>query len=210
MNRLSSIFRPNSNLSNYRLPLNNSSVQTLSFKTPLSSFLLIAVMLAAATMALPQVSLADTADELRTLQTKRFSALVSKDLPFLETLLSPLLSYTHSNGMVETKQAFLDNLKAGKMIYRSIEPREQSVIVDRDVGIVTGIGAFAVTVGGKDLEAKLRFTDVYVKDRSGQWKELAWQSLKLESAPEAASSTSTVTVSTPIPSPTMIPSSSNK
>ena len=200
MNRISSIFKPIADQRNFEF---------LTFKISLASLALL-IALVTATLASPQVSLADTADELRALQTRRFSALVSKDLQFLDTLLSPLLSYTHSNGMVETKQAFLDNLKAGKMVYRSIEPRDQAVIVDRDVGIVTGIGEFAVTVGGKDLEAKLRFTDVYVKDRSGQWKELAWQSLKLEPAPDPASNAAATSAATPVPSPVALPSPASK
>ena len=123
---------------------------------------------------------ADTADDLRKLQATRFAALVAKDTGTLDNLLSPSLVYTHSNGAVETKEVFIGNIKSGKMVYRSIEPGARMVTVDGAVGVVTGLGDFAVTVAGKEIEAKLRFTDVYVKGIDGSWREIAWQSLKID------------------------------
>ena len=129
---------------------------------------------------LTSAAFADTADDLRKLQASRFAALVAKDTGTLDRLLSPSLVYTHSNGAVESKQAFIDNIKSGKMVYRSIDPGNSMVTIDGAVGIITGISNFAVTVGGTDLEAKLRFTDVYVRGADGSWREVAWQSLKVE------------------------------
>lgn len=149
---------------------------------------------------------ADTTADLRKLEESRFAMLVAKDLDGLEKILSPSLVYTHSNGAVETRQAFLDNIKSGKMVYRSIQPgADRMVTVDGPVGVITGTGDFAVTVGGKELEAKLRFTDVYVKGVDGGWRQIAWQSLIVEPPAEAAAA-----APSPPPTPAATPASPKK
>lgn len=146
---------------------------------------------------------ADTTADLRKLEESRFAMLVAKDLDGLEKILSPSLVYTHSNGAVETRQVFLDNIKSGKMVYRSIQPGgDRMVTVDGPVGVITGTGDFAVTVGGKEIEAKLRFTDVYVKGADGGWRQIAWQSLKVEPPTEAAAA-----APSPTPAPAATPAS---
>jgi ketosteroid isomerase-like protein len=44
--------------------------------------------------------------------------------------------------------------------------------------IVSGTTRVQVVTGGRDIEVKLRFTELYVKDKGG-WKMALWQSTRV-------------------------------
>jgi ketosteroid isomerase-like protein len=47
-----------------------------------------------------------------------------------------------------------------------------------DVAVITGTCRTQVTSGGRDLDLKLRFTEVYAK-QAGAWKMALWQSTRV-------------------------------
>ena len=61
------------------------------------------------------------------LERQRFEAMTTKNLAVLENMLSEQLTYTHSNGLVENKQQHLENIRSGKVAYRTMQPEEMQV-----------------------------------------------------------------------------------
>jgi ketosteroid isomerase-like protein len=104
--------------------------------------------------------------------------MIDVDIDTLETLLSDELSYTHSTGQLESKAQFLESLRSETIRYLSIEPTDIQVRLYGDTGVVTTITAVRVRVGGQDLEALLRMTEVHRKDDSG-WHLVAYQSTRM-------------------------------
>ncbi|CCH52701.1 hypothetical protein BN8_01719 [Fibrisoma limi BUZ 3] len=111
-------------------------------------------------------------------EKRRFNALVSKDYTVLNQTLSDDLVYTHSNGLVDDKQSFIQSIKDGKLAYSAIDPQEQKVRLYGNTAIVNGVCQVKAVSNGETLSSRLRYTDVYVK-KGKQWQLATWQSLRL-------------------------------
>jgi ketosteroid isomerase-like protein len=116
--------------------------------------------------------------EIRQRETRRFEAIVQKDLAALDDILSDDLSYTHTTGTHETKTEFIGKLKSGQLKYESLTPEDIRVRVYGTTGVVTGVARVKVQVKGEALRFRLRFTDVYVK-KENRWQMVAWQATRL-------------------------------
>jgi ketosteroid isomerase-like protein len=112
-------------------------------------------------------------------QDQRIKLLVSADLAKLGAVMTDDLTWTHSNAVVETKAEFLDAIKTGKYVYKGMAFDERRVRLHGDAtAIVSGTTRVQVVTGGRDIEVKLRFTELYVKDKGG-WKMALWQSTRV-------------------------------
>ena len=116
--------------------------------------------------------------QLESLERQRFEAMTTKNLPFLEDVLSDDLTYTHSNGLFENKRQHLDNIRSGMLAYRTMQPEEMQVRVHRRAAVITGIVNVTGILNDKEFALRLRYTDFYVKEK-GKWRLAAWQSLRL-------------------------------
>jgi ketosteroid isomerase-like protein len=119
----------------------------------------------------------ETQDEIRQLEGRRLRAMMDADTAALDRILGDDLTYTHSNGAVDTKASFLAAIKSGKLKYESVTTDGQ-VRVQGDTAVVTGRGAMRVRAGDRQLDMAVRFTDVYVK-RDGRWQMITWQSTRI-------------------------------
>jgi len=79
---------------------------------------------------------------------------------------------------LESKKEHVANLRDGKPHYRGIAPRERTVRVTGDVGIVTGVSDMHVERDGKDNRFTVRYLAVYTKT-GPDWKMTAWQSTRV-------------------------------
>lgn len=127
---------------------------------------------------MPAFSQSKSQAEVEALERQRFEAMTTKNIDFLKNVLADDLSYTHSNGLVEDKTAHLENIRTGKLQYRSIQPEVMKLSMHRRSAIGTGIVSVTGILNEKDFNIRLRYTDVYVKEK-GKWRLAAWQSLKL-------------------------------
>jgi uncharacterized protein (TIGR02246 family) len=108
----------------------------------------------------------------------RIAATIKGDLAALGALMTDDLTYTHSSGVTETKAEFLDGLKTGKYLYKSIEAPTRRVRVHGDAAIVSGPAHIVIEPGGKRTELDLYFTEIYVRE-GGKWRMALWQSTRL-------------------------------
>jgi ketosteroid isomerase-like protein len=119
-----------------------------------------------------------TAEALGRAHARRFAAMVERDLEALGALLADELTYTHSNGRVETKEQFLAALASGALEYLAIVSEGESAVrlyADGEVGLIAGAARVTVRTGGREGAVTLRYTSVYVH-RDGRWQLVAWHS----------------------------------
>ena len=102
------------------------------------------------------------------LHKKKFDWLISKQYYSLAALFNDNIEYIHSNGWIENKTDIIADLKSGKLNYKRVEVSEAKVNLSKNVAIVTGKGVFFVTMDNKDLEIKLLYSEVYIKEK-GKW-----------------------------------------
>jgi len=120
----------------------------------------------------------ETEKAIRQLENRRFHAMIEADTAALDTILADDLTYTHTNGWVDTKEQFIGWLETGELNYESITTESVLVRVYAATAVVTGQAAVEIKVNGQAKNLQIRFIDVYV-EREGHWQMVAWQSTRL-------------------------------
>lgn len=105
-------------------------------------------------------------------------ALVSGDQSALDAITSTQLSYGHSSGRIEGKEAFIEAIVSGKSDFVSIELSDQTITVKGKSAIVRHQLKASTLDNGLPGQVKLHILTVWVKEK-GQWKLLARQSVKM-------------------------------
>ncbi len=111
-------------------------------------------------------------------EQQRVDYLVAGKLDEVAAMLSPTLTYTHSSAALDTKETFVQSLRSGQTVYKSLAHRDVQVrFPTPDVAILNGLSDVEVVIGGKAQQVPLRFTIVYVRTK-GVWLMEAWHSAR--------------------------------
>jgi ketosteroid isomerase-like protein len=113
--------------------------------------------------------------EILALEDKRFGAMTSKDWKALDALVHGELLYTHSSGVTDTKAVWMEAMRSGRTVYKSVQNSDRKVRVYGDSALVTGKAAIEAEVNGQARSLKLCYLIVWTKTPQG-WKFVAWQS----------------------------------
>jgi hypothetical protein len=125
--------------------------------------------------AAPALHAGDQEDVLAA-QDRRWALTCGGDLDGLEAMLTDDMNYTHSSAQLDTKAQFLESLRSGRVRYISMEPEgERAVRVYGDTAVVQGVAHVLVKVPDRDIDVRLRFTELLVK-QDGVWKMALWHS----------------------------------
>jgi hypothetical protein len=156
------------------MSVRNRSLEQLSAASRLAFLALVLAGCGTADSHPPAPSAVDVLDR----ETQRIEYLTTGAYDLLGAMISPTLTYSHSNGTVDDREAFLADLRDGNVVYRQMDHRDVSVrFLGNDVAILNGISDLVVTLAGEDLEVPLRFTSVFVQ-RDGEWYFEAWHSAR--------------------------------
>ncbi|HEX2091485.1 MAG TPA: nuclear transport factor 2 family protein [Longimicrobiaceae bacterium] len=120
----------------------------------------------------------ETEQEVRSLEEQRFAAMVRGDTAGVGRILADDLTYTHSTGVVESRDQFLAGIAAGMFRYEAIEPEEVRVRAYGTAAVVTGRARMRVRTPAGAQAFRIRYTDVYAL-REGRWRMVAWQSTRI-------------------------------
>jgi hypothetical protein len=121
---------------------------------------------------------APSPDEVLKREQQRVDLLTTGKLDEVAAIFSPTLTYTHSSGVIDTKDRLFASLRSGQTVYKRMKHGELQVrFPTPDVAIVNGISDVLVSISGKDTEIPLRFTIVYVR-KGGVWLMEAWHSAR--------------------------------
>ena len=140
----------------------------------LSGFGLALLMLQAA----PAIHAGEAEKAVLDAQDRRFALTAGGDLDDLSRMLMDDMNYTHSTSTVDTKAEFLGSLRSGRVRYVSIEPEERTVRIYGHSAVVQGVAHVLVKVGERDVDVRLRFTELYV-EKDGTWKMALWHSTRV-------------------------------
>ena len=137
------------------------------------AFCAAALVLTGSQQALP------AADEVLKREQQRVEYLMAGKIDELAAMLSPTLTYTHSSAALDTKEKFVETLRSGQLVYKSLKHSEVQVrFPTPDVAILNGLSDVQfISGGGQPQQTSLRFTLVYVK-KNGVWLMEAWHSAR--------------------------------
>jgi hypothetical protein len=108
-------------------------------------------------------------------------AMLNADGSAIRELASEALSFGHSNGVVQTREEFIDVVVNKKEIFNQIHQKDHHNVVVNDFGIARHIFEADITFEGKPLIVKLGMLQVW-KQEGGKWKMLARQAYRLPEA----------------------------
>ena len=119
-----------------------------------------------------------TADDILQLEERRWTAQIGEDSAAMAELFADELRYTHSNGLVDTKESYMTAIQNKVFDYRNAERSDTEVQVFGNVALVTGAATIDVVAGGRELKLNARYTVTWL-ERDGRWQFLSWQSTPL-------------------------------
>jgi ketosteroid isomerase-like protein len=122
---------------------------------------------------------------VKSAEIARFAAIEKSDAAATSNLLADDLEYCHSNGLCESKAAYLEMMTSGKRKYVGFAPTIGSVRLFGDVAIVNGTAKVNVITDGKPQEFSIGYTDVFVW-RDKRWQMTSWRSTRFADAAAAA------------------------
>jgi hypothetical protein len=102
--------------------------------------------------------------EIMKLSKDKFRWMIQMQIDSLAPVLDERLMFIHSNGWTENKKEFIQDIKTGKLQYKSIEVFDVFVRVYSKSAVLTGKGKFKVVLDGDDIDINLYYTEVYVKE----------------------------------------------
>jgi ketosteroid isomerase-like protein len=111
---------------------------------------------------------------IRQLEDERYRAMLDGDIETLGRLLSDRLSYTHSNGDRDSKESYLQKVRDGYFVYRSVAHPVDRIEVLPGAALVIGEMHASAEVGGRLAEIRSRALAVWAQEGE-DWALIAYQ-----------------------------------
>lgn len=116
----------------------------------------------------------DTETTIRALEDERYGAVLRGDFDAFAALAHPELTYTHSNGAVDSLDSYRDKVENGFYLYHRIDHPVDKVVVSGDTALVVGEMHADITAGGTRKTLANRALAVWVR-ADDRWRLLAYQ-----------------------------------
>lgn len=114
---------------------------------------------------------------IQDLSAQKFDWLINENYDSLESLFHPKLRYIHSNGLIESKEEAIENLKTDKLVYLKVIVNESMVEQVGNTVVVVGKGQFSGVLNGTEFSVLLLYTEVYVY--TNKWQLLSRHASRL-------------------------------
>jgi len=114
----------------------------------------------------------DNEQELRNLEKEWDAAIVARDIPTLNGILSDDFEFIDSAGSVHSKPDILEGIKNSKATTKPFETKDVHVRIYGTTAILTGRFTQMAVYEGKEYSGQFRYTDVYVK-QGNSWRAVS-------------------------------------
>jgi hypothetical protein len=114
--------------------------------------------------------------DIQRLEQERCDAMLEKDVAVLERLLDPDLTYTHSSGVVDTKQSYIEGVRLLLWDYKAIERTEEKILVREGVALVFNRTQMDIDVSGVNKKLDNNTLAIWTRSADQQWRFLALNS----------------------------------
>ncbi|MGF6091830.1 nuclear transport factor 2 family protein [Pseudomonas sp. 18173] len=138
--------------------------------TVLIGFLCLFSGFVAATPAAVDKEVAQAVDHLT-------QAMLHKDIPELNALTAENLTYGHSSGKIQDKQAFIADIETGKSAFKTLEMQNQTITVSGDVALVRHHFSAQALKGTEVVPTEIENLQIWQK-QDGKWLLVGRQAYK--------------------------------
>lgn len=129
-------------------------------------------------LVIPQSLPAAERDELLAVDASWNTLRLNSDVAGLDRLLADDWVLTHSDGKVQTKADYLDELATRSRSNQAIGNEDVRLRRYGDTAVVTGTSVQSGVSNGQPWNGRFRFTRVWVR-RDGQWRMVASHSSRI-------------------------------
>ena len=106
-------------------------------------------------------------------------AMVNPTEQLLENLCANELSYGHSNGLIQDKTTFIDDLVNGPYNFKSVTSPELSIEISEETIVARFIFLAHAIKDENPIDIRLGCIQIFQRNAAGKWKLLARQAYKL-------------------------------
>ena len=107
----------------------------------------------------------------------RYEAIVKKDINWLKINLDNEYTHLHSNGVIEKKELYLQNISSEYIKFTLMEPLNWEIRKDTRFIFINGLSNFKLHYFDKFLDLKLIYHSIWKLDTS--LKCFSWQATKV-------------------------------
>ena len=145
-------------------------------------FALLCLNLEAAQQAksgMPRAARHESRHEIDQMEESWKEAIVHGNVQTMDKLLADDYIAISANGTLQSKEQTLANLKAGKVQFKTIDLSDRKVRFYGKTALVTSRAAITGNTEEGDISGDYRFTRVYVRDDSGEWKIVSFEASRI-------------------------------
>jgi ketosteroid isomerase-like protein len=111
-------------------------------------------------------------------------AVMTRNVSVMDSLLAEDYIAITANGLLQSKEQTLTNLRSGTLKFASIEFSDRKVRFYGQTALVTSRAEVSGSAGEGDISGSYRYTRVYVKDASGAWKIVSFEASRIRDSEE--------------------------
>lgn len=109
-------------------------------------------------------------------------AVLRKDFAAVEHMLAPHLVYAHATGIVDTRKTYLDKLRSGRQLYKTMDQRNVTAQTHGDTAITHSWMHVTGTNQSGAFDDKVMMLHVWIR-QNGRWLLAAHQTTKVDQLP---------------------------
>jgi ketosteroid isomerase-like protein len=121
---------------------------------------------------------AGTEDEIRGAEKAWAEAVKGRDFAALDRIFAPELIYAHSTGAIESKQKYIDRLRAGKQRYEAITQENIKIVPYGDSVVAHSLMRMTGVNDAGPFNDHVMMMHLWVK-KGGSWRLAAHQTTKV-------------------------------
>jgi ketosteroid isomerase-like protein len=107
------------------------------------------------------------------------NAILKSNIATMDRLLAEDYLAITSSGLVQTKEETLANLKSGRVHMASLSVSDRKVRFYGRTAVVTSLAEVNATTPDGNISGNYRYTRVYARDASGNWKIVSFEASKI-------------------------------
>jgi ketosteroid isomerase-like protein len=142
-------------------------------------FLALGPCIAQAKSGMPRAERHESRHEIDQLEQTWRDAIIHRNVQALDGLLAEDYIAIGANGMLQSKEQTLENLKSGSVRFNSIEVSDRKVRFYGETALVTSRAEVSGATPEGDMTGSYRYTRVYVRDPHGDWKIVSFEASRI-------------------------------
>jgi len=129
--------------------------------------------------AMPRGERHESRHEIDHLEEDWRSAVLSRNIAAMNALLDDDFMAITANGMLQSKDETLANLRSGKVHFNSIQFSDRKVRFYGTTALVTSRAEVSGTTPEGDISGSYRYTRVYARDQKGTWRIVSFEASRI-------------------------------